>query len=235
MNQIDLSGRRAVVTGAARGIGYASTDRLIRSGAQVALWDLDSDSLAEAAAKLDNVGAVAQITVDVSDPDSVANAVAATMEALGGIDILVNNAGIAGDNATVWETDVAEWRRVIDINLNGTFYVNRAVVPGMRARNYGRICNIASIAGKEGNPNAAAYSASKDAVIVLTETLQKELADHRIRVNAVAPGTIDTPANRRAMPDADPSTWTPPERIAEVIRWLASDAAASVRGAVIPV
>jgi NADP-dependent 3-hydroxy acid dehydrogenase YdfG len=155
MNQIDLNGQVAVVTGGAQGIGFAIAARLVKSGAKVSLWDMNADLLAKAKAELGDAASTA--VVNIADYDAVAKATADVEKALGKIDILVNSAGIAGKNAPLDEYELEEWKRVIDIDLNGTFYVNRAVVPGMKARNYGRIVNIASIAGKEGNPNASAY------------------------------------------------------------------------------
>jgi NAD(P)-dependent dehydrogenase (short-subunit alcohol dehydrogenase family) len=192
MNQIDLKSRVTVVTGAARGIGLAIARRLAASGASVALWDIDAKALPSAETELSTVGKVKAITVDVTSLDSVEEAVDATLGAFGKIDILVNNAGIAGANAKVWETEPAEWQRVLNINLNGPFHCCRAVVPHMLQNNYGRIVNIASIAGKEGNPNAAHYSASKAGVIALTKSLGKELATRNIMVNCIAPAVIET-------------------------------------------
>jgi 3-oxoacyl-[acyl-carrier protein] reductase len=189
-NSIDLKGRRAVVTGGAQGFGRAITERFVASGAKVAIWDRDT-ALAEKTAQ--QIGA--QVTVvgcDVTDPAAVAKATEATAKALGRIDILINNAGIAGANAKVWETDVEEWRNVMRVNLDCPFICSRAVVPLMIAQNYGRIVNIASIAGKEGNPNAAHYSASKAGVIALTKSLGKELAGYDIAVNAVTPAAAKT-------------------------------------------
>jgi 3-oxoacyl-[acyl-carrier protein] reductase len=190
MNKIDLNGRCAVVTGGAQGFGRAIAERFVASGAKVAIWDFDQ-ALAEKTAKA--IGdAVTVVKVDVSDPASVAAARDATLKALGKIDILVNNAGIAGVNATVWETDLEEWRKVMRINLDGPFICCKAIVPTMIAQKYGRIVNIASIAGKEGNPNAAHYSASKAGLIALTKSLGKELAQHDILVNAVTPAAAKT-------------------------------------------
>ena len=163
MNQLDFKNRTAVVTGGAAGIGYAIAQRLAASGARVALWDRDADALARSQAAL-GAGTVVQ-ALDVADADAVARAAAATDAALGRIDVLVCSAGIAGPNHTIWEYPLDAWRQVIDVNLNGLFYCNRAVVPVMRRNDYGRIVNIASIAGKEGNPTASAYSASKAGVI----------------------------------------------------------------------
>jgi NAD(P)-dependent dehydrogenase (short-subunit alcohol dehydrogenase family) len=189
-NAIDLKGRTAVVTGGAQGFGKAITERFVASGAKVAIWDRDTALAEKTAAAL---GAnVVVIGCDVTEPDAVAKARHATVKALGRIDILINNAGIAGANAKVWETDVEEWRKVMRVNLDGPFICSRAVVPLMVAQNYGRIVNIASIAGKEGNPNAAHYSASKAGVIALTKSLGKELAGYDIAVNAVTPAAAKT-------------------------------------------
>ncbi|WEJ58398.1 SDR family NAD(P)-dependent oxidoreductase [Devosia sp. FJ2-5-3] len=190
MNQIDLAGRIAVVTGGARGIGFAIARRLLASGARVSLWDMNGDLLAQACAEL---GAGAEgIAVNVTDYDAIAAAVADVEARHGSLDILVNSAGIAGKNAPLDEYEIAEWHRVIDIDLNGTFYVNRAVLPGMKARNYGRIVNIASIAAKEGNPNAAAYAAAKAGVVGMTKAVGKECARFDIAINAITPATAKT-------------------------------------------
>jgi len=192
MNQIDLRNRAAIVTGGARGIGRAIAERLLASGASVALWDVDAAALEQAARELSAPGTVRPVVVDLADLDSVNAAAVATVTAFGKIDILVNNAGITGGNAKTWELNPADWRRVMDINLNGVFHCCHAVVPHLLKNGYGRIVNIASIAGKEGNPNAAHYSASKAGVIALTKSLGKELATSNICVNAVAPAVIAT-------------------------------------------
>jgi 2-dehydro-3-deoxy-L-rhamnonate dehydrogenase (NAD+) len=190
MNKIDLNGRCAVVTGGAQGFGRAITERFVASGASVAIWDHDQP-FAERTAK--EIGsAVTAIKVDVSDLAAVERARNDTLKAFGKIDILVNNAGIAGVNKTVWETDFEEWRKVLRINLDGPFICCKAIVPAMVKQNYGRIVNIASIAGKEGNPNAAHYSASKAGLIALTKSLGKELAQYDIMVNAVTPAAART-------------------------------------------
>ena len=188
MNSTDLSDRVAVVTGAAQGIGRAVAERMIASGARVALWDRDTDLGPRTAAE---IGAQF-VAVDQTDFAAVTAAAASTEAALGGIDILVANAGIAGGNAPVADYPLDEWHRVIDINLTGVFHCFKAVVPGMVARGYGRIVATASIAGKEGNPNAGAYSASKAGVIALTKSLGKELAGHDIAVNCVTPAAART-------------------------------------------
>ena len=190
MNKIDLDNRCAVVTGGAQGFGRAITERFIASGARVAIWDHDF-AFAEKTAKEIGAGVIA-IGVDVSDLGAVENARDTTLRAFGKIDLLVNNAGIAGINKTVWETDLEEWRKVLRINLDGPFICCKAVVPLMVAQNYGRIVNIASIAGKEGNPNAAHYSASKAGLIALTKSLGKELAGYEIAVNAITPAAAKT-------------------------------------------
>jgi 3-oxoacyl-[acyl-carrier protein] reductase len=190
-NKIDLTGRIGVVTGGAQGFGKAIVERFVQSGAKVAIWDRDI-ALAEKTAKgLLGESAVA-IACDVGDPASVATARERTLERFGRIDILINNAGIAGGIAKTWETPVDDWRQVMRINLDGPFICSSAVVPLMIAQNYGRIVNIASIAGKEGNPNAAHYSASKAGVIALTKSLGKELAGYDIAVNAVTPAAAKT-------------------------------------------
>ncbi|MEL6217992.1 MAG: SDR family NAD(P)-dependent oxidoreductase [Pseudomonadota bacterium] len=188
MNRIDLDGKRAVVTGGAQGIGRAVAERLIASGAQVTIWDVDRALGAETA---DALGA-ALVTPDLTDWDAVRSAAARTDAEMGGIDILVNNAGIAGLNTTVAEYPIDEWRRVLALNLDGVFHGCKAVVPGMVERGYGRIVNVASIAGKEGNPNASAYSASKAGVVALTKSLGKELAGQDIAVNCVTPAAAKT-------------------------------------------
>ena len=185
-----LDGRCAVVTGGAQGIGHAIATRLKADGATVTLWDMDAALLDEAVAGFGD--GVQGAVVDVTDPEMVADAAAALTADGGQIDILVNNAGIAGPNAPLWDYPIDEWRRVLDIDLNGVFHCCRAVAPVMRAQNYGRIVNIASIAGKEGNPNASAYSAAKSGVSALTKSLGKELADTGVRVNCVTPAAART-------------------------------------------
>ncbi|HEY1806976.1 MAG TPA: SDR family NAD(P)-dependent oxidoreductase [Acidobacteriaceae bacterium] len=192
MNQIDLKNRHAVVTGGAQGIGLSIATRLQASGATLSLWDNDREVLASALHKLEKAGAVTAEQVDVSSLASVEDAMAATIKKHMTIDILVANAGIAGPNHTTWDYPPEEWERVIRVNLLGVYYCCRAVLPHMLERNYGRIVNIASIAGKEGNPNASAYSASKAGVIALTKSLGKETANRNIAVNCVTPAAART-------------------------------------------
>jgi 3-oxoacyl-[acyl-carrier protein] reductase len=188
MNSYDFRNQVAVITGGAQGIGYAVAQRMIENGATVIIWDFDAKRAETSAKKL---GATA-IHCDISDWDSVQAATKATESQFDRIDIMVNSAGLAGANATVEEYPIEEWNRIMSVNLNGTFHTNRAVITGMKQRGYGRIVNIASIAGKEGNPNASAYSASKAGVIAFTKSLGKEVADFNIGVNCVTPAAART-------------------------------------------
>lgn len=192
MNNIDLHNRSAVITGGAQGIGYAVAERLLISGASVSLWDLDSESLDQASKKLEQYGNVHTYVVDITDTAAVEQAFASCTQAVGNVDILVNSAGIAGPNAPLAEYPADAFQQVININVMGTFNVNRVVIPAMIDRNYGRIVNIASVAGKEGNPNASAYSASKAAVIAMTKSLGKEVANKDIAVNCITPAAART-------------------------------------------
>jgi 2-dehydro-3-deoxy-L-rhamnonate dehydrogenase (NAD+) len=189
-NQINLEGRHAVVTGAAQGFGLAITRRFIASGARVSMWDVDEAELTKAAAAFGN-DASTQVC-DVTDLNAIDVAVAAANDAFGAIDILVNNAGIAGPNDVTWNYPVEDWLRIIELDMNAVFYCCRAIIPQMVSRNYGRVVNIASIAGKEGNANAAAYSTAKAGVIALTKSLGKELAGHDIAVNCITPAAART-------------------------------------------
>lgn len=190
MNQLDFAGRHAVVTGGAAGLGYGIAERLIASGGSVTLWDRDEAAATEAAAALGPKAFA--VKVDVAQQSSVVAAVAATLAHSPSIDALVNSAGITGPNTKLWDYPVDDWRQVMEVNINGVFLCCREVVAQMRTQDYGRIVNIASVAGKEGNPNASAYSASKAAVIALTKSLGKELADTGIRVNCVTPAAVKT-------------------------------------------
>jgi 2-dehydro-3-deoxy-L-rhamnonate dehydrogenase (NAD+) len=236
MNQLDLNGRNAVVTGGASGLGFAIAERLAQSGAKVVIWDID-DAAARAAAK--KLGGFA-IAVDVGDIAAVTQAVGETLGLVPAIDVLVNNAGITGPNVKLWDYPAQDWRQVFAVNLDGTFHCCRAVLPHMRERNYGRIVNIASVAGKEGNPNASAYSASKAAVIALTKSLGKELADTAIRVNCVTPAAVRTPLFARMtqahidymLSKIPLGRFGEPQEIAALVTWLASEECSFSTGAV---
>ena len=192
MNRIDLTGRRAVVTGGAQGIGRAVVERLLDSSAAVSIWDRDDKALHQTLYDLRDRGKLHGACVDQTSMESVEAATKASVEAMGGIDILVNNAGIAGPAAPLWEYPPDALRQVIDVDLTGVFWCLRYVVPHMIAQNYGRIVNVASVAGKEGNPNAAPYSAAKAGVIALTKSLGKELAGYDIAVNCITPSPAKT-------------------------------------------
>jgi 3-oxoacyl-[acyl-carrier protein] reductase len=191
-NKIDLDGRRAVVTGGAQGIGRAISERFLASGASVAVWDRNQPLAEQTAQELKGRGRIVALGVDVADYAAVERARDATLKAFGRIDILVNNAGIGGPTHTTWEYPLVAWRQVMAVNLDGSFHCCRAIVPHMIANNYGRIVNIASIAGKEGNPRAPAYSASKAGLISLTKSLGKELAAYDIAVNCITPSAAKT-------------------------------------------
>ena len=192
MNQIDLKNRVAVVTGGAQGIGLATCERLLRSGASVVIWDIDTAKMEAARALLAPLGTVHTQAVELTDDAAVGAATAATLAQAGRIDILVNNAGITGGNATTWDLDPQVWRRVIEVNLIAPYLTCRHVAPVMMRQAYGRIVNIASVAGKEGNPNASHYSASKAGLIALTKSLGKELATKGVLVNAITPAVAKT-------------------------------------------
>ena len=192
MNQIDLKNRKAVVTGGAQGIGLAIAKRLLKSGASVSLWDRDESLLMETSDSLSSKGIVEPVVMDVTDLKSVRNAAEKTEELLGAIEVLVCNAGIAGPTAKIWEYPPEEWQQVIDIDLTGVFNCLHVVSPIMIDQNYGRIVNVSSVAGKEGNPNAAPYSAAKAGVIALTKSLGKELAGYDIAVNCITPAAAKT-------------------------------------------
>ena len=192
MNQIDLKNKTAIVTGGAQGIGLAITKVFLESGASVSLWDQDEKLVNETARKLSSLGNVEAVVTDVSNLASVKNAVVQTQKSMGGIDILICNAGISGPNEKLWDYPPEAWKKIMDINLTGVFNCLSAVTPLMIEKNYGRIVNVSSVAGKEGNPNASAYSSSKAGVIALTKSLGKELAQFDIAVNCVTPAAAKT-------------------------------------------
>jgi 3-oxoacyl-[acyl-carrier protein] reductase len=240
MNRIDLTGRVGVVTGGAQGIGRAVSERFLDSGAAVAIWDIDAKLLDRVAGELGGRGRVLPVAADVSDPQSVARAVAATVADLGRLDLLVCNAGITGPVKKVWEYPVEDWRRVMALDLDGVFYCCRAAVPVMLKNGYGRIVNVASIAGKEGNPNAAAYSTAKAGVIGLTKSLGKELADTNIRVNCVTPAAVKTAIFEQMteqhinfmLSKIPMGRFGRVEEVAALIAWLASEDCSFSTGAV---
>ena len=237
MNQLDLKGRHAVITGGASGIGFAIAQRMLASGASVTLWDRDEAALKTATASL---GVASKgVSVDVTNQASVHSAVQQTLK-FGNIDMLVNSAGITGPNVKLWDYPVADWEQVMAINLNGVFLCCREVVPHMRTRNYGRIVNIASVAGKDGNPNASAYSASKAAVIALTKSLGKELADTGVRVNCVTPAAVKTAMFDQMTPEhiafmlskIPMARFGTVEEIAAMVSWLCTEDCSFSTGAV---
>ena len=240
MNQVDLRGRVAVITGGAQGIGYATAERMLASGASVVLWDIDAARLAQAVAALASRGPVSADSVELTEEDSVAAAAAAVLARHGRIDILVNNAGITGGNAPTWELDPAVWRRVVEVNLIAPFLACRAVVPQMIAQGYGRIVNIASVAGKEGNPNASHYSASKAGLIGLTKSLGKELATKGVLVNAVAPAAARTAIFDQMAPEhiafmlgkIPMGRLVTVDEVAAMVCWLTSEESSFSTGAV---
>ncbi|CAA0108523.1 2-dehydro-3-deoxy-L-rhamnonate dehydrogenase (NAD(+)) [Starkeya nomas] len=240
MNNIDLKGRVAIVTGGARGIGYATAERMLNSGASVALWDIDAARLDEAAAALGAHGKVSTHVVELTDEASVTAAAEATAGVHGKIDILVNNAGITGGNGKLWELDTDTWRRVVDVNLVGPFLTCKAVVPHLLKNGWGRIVNVASIAGKEGNPNASHYSASKAGLIGLTKSLGKELATSNILVNAITPAAAKTEIfNQMKQEHIDfmlskipMNRFLQVDEAAALISWLSSEDCAFSTGAV---
>ncbi|GAC1530137.1 MAG: SDR family NAD(P)-dependent oxidoreductase [Ramlibacter sp.] len=238
MNQLDFQGRHAVVTGGAAGLGYAIADRLVRSGGTVTLWDQDDAAARLAALKLGSRAAVVQ--VDVADHASVLEAVKRTVSKAPRIDALVNSAGITGPNAKVWDYPTEAWRQVFDVNIHGLFHCCREIAPLMRQQGYGRIVNIASVAGKDGNPNASAYSASKAAVIALTKSLGKELADVDVRVNCVTPAAVKTAIFNQMSPEhiqfmlskIPMGRFGTPEEVAALVGWLCTEDCSFSTGAV---
>ena len=240
MNSIDLNGRRAIVTGGAQGLGRAIAERLQVSGAEVYVWDVDPAAMTEAQADWPAGGPAGCIEVDVADPHAVEAALHETRQSAGTIDILVNNAGISGPNMPTWEYGVEDWRRVIDIDLTGPFLVSRAVVPLMREAGYGRIVNIASVAGKEGNPNAPAYSAAKAGLMALTKSLGKELAGSGVLVNCVTPAAVETRIFAQMsqthidfmLSKIPLARFGLPQEIAALVAWLCSEDCSFSTGAV---
>jgi 3-oxoacyl-[acyl-carrier protein] reductase len=231
VNKIDLAGRAAIVTGAARGIGLAIAERLLQSGAAVSLWDIDTTALAQAEHNLAVHGKVASEVVDVTDEAAVQRATQATAQRFGKIELLVNNAGIGGPICQTWEYDVETVRKVLDINYVGTLLCCKHAIPVMKRQNYGRIVNIASLAGKNGTPNFSAYGASKAAVIALTKALGRELADTEILVNAVCPSVADTDILRTFTPEkvkwmveqVPKGRFVHTSEIAAMVAWLCSE------------
>jgi len=240
MNAIDLKGRVAIVTGGARGIGFAAAQKMLASGASVALWDIDASALAKAAKSLAKSGRLHATVVELTEEASIGNALDALIRDLGKIDILVNNAGITGGNAPLWKLEPAVWRRVIEVNLVAPYLICRAVVPHMVAAGYGRIVNISSIAGKEGNPNASHYSASKAGLIGLTKSLAKELATTGVLVNAITPAAAKTEMFGQMtqqhidymLSKIPMNRFVTVEELAAMIAWLASEDCSFSTGAV---
>ena len=240
MNEIDLAGRSAIVTGGARGIGYACAERLLISGAAVTIWDRDRPALARAVATLRKLGSVWGSTVDVTDEASIASAATAARSEMGKVDILINNAGITGPNKTTWEYTPSEWRQVIEVDLTGAFLCLRALLPDMIERGYGRVVNIASVAGKEGNPNAPAYSAEKAGLIGLTKSVGKELATKGIMVNCVTPAAAKTDLFAQMTPQhidymlakIPMNRFIETAEIAALVAWLSSEECSFSTGAV---
>jgi NAD(P)-dependent dehydrogenase (short-subunit alcohol dehydrogenase family) len=240
MNMYDLRGRVAIVTGGARGLGYAIAERVLQSGGSVSLWDVDEGKLAEAHKQLSNKGVVRPERLDLTECAAVQAATDATLKHFGKIDILINNAGITGGNALTWEIDPMSWRRVVDVNLVGPYLTSRAVIPVMLRGGFGRIVNVASVAGKEGNPSASHYSASKAGLIGLTKSLGKELAQSGILVNCVTPAAANTDlfAQMTAqhieyMRSKIPmNRFVQVEEVAALVCWLATDECSFSTGAV---
>jgi len=240
MNTIDLSGRVAVITGGARGIGFATVERFLRSGAKVAIWDIDGARAQQSANELALLGSVSAHVVDLTDESAIQKALSETLVAHSRLDIVVNNAGITGGNGSTWELDPKVWRHVLEVNLYAPYLVCRAVVPHMIAAGYGRIVNIASIAGKEGNPNASHYSAAKAGLIGLTKSLGKELAQKNILVNCITPAVAQTEMFAQMtqqqidymLSKIPMARFVLPEEIAAMVAWLSSEDCSFTTGGV---
>jgi 2-dehydro-3-deoxy-L-rhamnonate dehydrogenase (NAD+) len=244
MNTIDLKNKVAVITGGAQGIGYATAERLLQSGATVHLWDIDADRLKQALPVLQALAqpgaTVGGAVVELTDDAAVQQATQHAVVAHGRIDILVNNAGITGGNAPTWELDVKVWRQVIEVNLIAPYLTCRHVVPQMLRQGGGRIVNIASVAGKEGNPNASHYSASKAGLIALTKSLAKEVATKNIYVNAITPAVAKTAMFAQMKQEhidymlgkIPMGRFVQPSEIAAMVAWLCSDDCSFTTGSV---
>jgi NAD(P)-dependent dehydrogenase (short-subunit alcohol dehydrogenase family) len=240
LNRLDLNGRVAVVTGGARGIGYAVAERVLRSGGTVSIWDMDAAKLKAALEQLSALCAAAGCCLDLTEESAVQTATEETAARFGKIDILINNAGITGGNAPTWELEPKAWRRVIEVNLVAPYLTSRAIVPHMLRKGYGRIVNVASVAGKEGNPNASHYSASKAGLIGLTKSLAKELATQGILVNCVTPAVAKTDLFAQMtqqhidymLAKIPMSRFVEPSEIAATVCWLASEDCSFATGAV---
>ena len=238
MNQLDLAGQHAIITGGAVGLGFAIAQRYLASGGSVTLWDRDRQALNAAQQALGS--AAKTVLVNVADHASVVDAVAQTVALEPVIHALVNSAGVTGPNVKLWDYPTEDWSQVMQVNLNGLFYCCREVVPLMRHQDYGRIVNIASVAGKDGNPNASAYSASKAAVMALTKSLGKELADTNIRVNCVTPAAVKTPIFEQMSPEhiafmlskIPMGRFGTPEEVASMVAWLCTAECSFSTGAV---
>ncbi len=240
MNQIDLNGRNAIITGGARGLGLAIAERLIVSGARCSLWDKDGEALEAASKSLEGKGGVNTVVVNVTSEKDVKLAFSADVKQFGSIDILVNSAGIAGTTKHLWELTLEEWKNVVDTNLNALFLCCKTAVPHMLEKGYGRIVNIASIAGKEGNPNASHYSASKAGVIGLTKSLGKELARTDIRVNCITPAVVQTDILKQVgqahieymLSKIPMNRFGRVDEVASMVAWLCSEECSFSTGAV---
>ena len=240
MNSIDLNGRNAIITGGARGIGFATAERMVKSGAHVILWDIDDEACQMAVTALGGSAHASYDLVELTSESAVAEATAAVISRRGHIDILVNNAGITGGNAPLWELEPAVWRRVVEVNLIAPYLTCRAIVPEMKKKGYGRIVNIASIAGKDGNPNASHYSASKAGLIGLTKSLGKELATSNILVNCITPAAAKTEIFNQMKQEhinfmlskIPMNRFLQVEEAASLISWLSSEDCAFSTGAV---